>query len=77
KNPQYAKYAIRTMGNKLYYAVTEKINYVHFPRVYKELEKPQEKQTAAERKVKEMKRKLTMYKMLREQGMGTYINRDL
>ncbi|MCY7916463.1 hypothetical protein [Bacillus vallismortis] len=75
QNQQYAQYANRTIGHKQDYAGTEKINYVPFQRVYKELEKEQENQTAAERKVNEMKRKRSLYKMLREKGIGTYINR--
>ncbi|CAI6251212.1 putative protein YjzE [Bacillus subtilis] len=75
QNQQYAQYANRTVGHKQDYAGTEKISYVPFQWVYKELEKQQENQTAAERKVNEMKRKRSLYKRLREKGMGTYINR--
>ncbi|MGR0118963.1 hypothetical protein [Bacillus halotolerans] len=75
QNQQYAQYANRTIGHKQDYAGTEKVSYVPFQRVYKELEKQQENLTAAERKVNEAKRKRSLYKRLREKGIGTTINR--
>ncbi|WHY25677.1 hypothetical protein ACSC83_06525 [Bacillus velezensis] len=75
QNQQYAQYANRTIGHKQDYAGTEKISYVPFQRVYKELEKQQENLTAAERKVNEAKRKRSLYKRFREKGIGTSINR--
>ncbi|MCP6732467.1 hypothetical protein WKH37_12930 [Bacillus subtilis] len=74
QNQQYAQYANRTIGHKQDYAGTEKISYVPFQRVYKELEKQQENQTAAERKVNEMKRKRSLYKDDIKFHKGYFIN---
>ncbi|KAF1680168.1 hypothetical protein AAGG74_08050 [Bacillus mexicanus] len=74
QSQQYAQYANRTIGHKQDYAGTEKIRYVPFQRVYKELEKQQENQTAAERKVNETKRKRSLHKEGIRYQKGFFIN---
>ncbi|AKL83930.1 hypothetical protein P8907_08320 [Bacillus atrophaeus] len=74
QNHQYAQYANRTAVHKPDYAGITKVSYVPNDRVYKEVEKRQEIQTAAEKKVNETKRKRSLYKRLKEEGIGRYIN---
>ncbi|MED4812724.1 hypothetical protein [Bacillus atrophaeus] len=74
QNHQYAQYANRTIGHKQDYAGTEKVSYVPFQRVYKELEKQQENQDAAEKRVNKAKRKRLLYKNEKKFEKGNFIN---
>ncbi|AGN35783.1 hypothetical protein OIO07_19960 [Bacillus paralicheniformis] len=75
---QYTQYANRSISQKSNYAHIQKTANIPSERAYREVEKREENQTAAFRRVLEKKRKKTLNRRVAEKAeSGRYVNESV
>ncbi|MCJ2145172.1 hypothetical protein ABE057_18815 [Bacillus paralicheniformis] len=75
---QYTQYVNRSISQKSNYAHIQKITNIPSERAYREVEKREENQTAAFRRVLEKKRKKTLNRRVAEKAeSGRYVNESV
>ena len=78
RNDQYIQYANRSISQKSNYAYIQKTANIPSERAYREVEKREENQTAAFRRVLEKKRKKTLNRRVAEKAeSGRYVNESV
>jgi len=78
RNDQYIQYANRSIGQKSNYAYIQKTANIPSERAYREVEKREENQAAAFKRILEKKRKKTLNRRVAEKAeSGRYVNESV